>query len=260
LIKGFLIVAGMLVFVSFPLNVYAFAITVPNGSFESPNVADGSAVVQTTSGIYFDWQFGQFGQFGVIDSNDSFFPDTTGDGLLPDPAEGQQFAILEGGEITSVSPVATIQNNLIYTLSVAVSKPSLLNLGLVRIQLMADRIELTANSTVPAGGFFELLSTSFSTASDGGLYVGFPLNIRISQIPGLGAKFSGPTFVDNVTVQANAVSSVPDLGNTAALLAFGLMGLGYLHWKASPPNCRLTSQPSFDHSLLGSPSSKLSSQ
>jgi HpiC1 cyclase len=175
LIKAFLVVAGMLVFVSFPLNVYALAITVPNGSFESPDFADGSGLVQITPGIYFDWNYDQVpvgGQFGIIDSNDSRFPNTTGDGLLPGPADGQQYAILgtPGGfqstSITNVSPLGTLQNDLIYTLSLAagneLTSQFSSHTGSLEIALLADNTVLAQNSisyaTIPLGSF-ELLST-----------------------------------------------------------------------------------------------------
>ena len=194
------------------IDTDSFSITIPNGSFENPDFADGSGLAQITPGIYYDWNYDHVpvggGQFAIIDSNDSRFPSTTGNGQLPGPADGQQYAILgtgRGGQttsITNVSPLATLQSGRTYTLSVAagneITSQFSSHTGSLKIALLANDAVVSENSisyaTIPLGSF-KLLSTSFSAGQS---LAGRPLNIRITYAAGPDAGDNG--CFDNVTL------------------------------------------------------------
>ena len=194
------------------IDTQAFSITIPNGSFETPDFADGSGLAQPTPGVYYDWNYDQVpaggGQFIITDSNDSLFPNTTGNGLLPGPADGQQFAILgtaRGGQstsITNISPLATLQSGRTYTLSVAagneITSQFSLHTGSLKIAVLASDTVVAENSisyaTIPLGSF-KLVLTSFSAGESS---AGRPLNIRITYTAGPDAGDNG--CFDNVTL------------------------------------------------------------
>jgi hypothetical protein len=172
-------------------------IALPNASFESPDFADGSGLVQTTPGLAYGWNWTSSlnnPQFGIIDPNDFRFLGTTGNGmnLLPSPAGGYQYAFL-GGRAQSVSsiqnptPLATIQPFTQYTLDIAAINEYAQNfgsgLGMLQLSFMAGPNEV-ASSSISYGSFafgqIRLLETSFTTGDSSDVRVGLDLNVRVT--------------------------------------------------------------------------------
>jgi hypothetical protein len=174
--------------------IFAAALPVPNGSFEHPDVADGSGIAYISPGVYSEWQtdFGtalNHGHFGFSDPNDARFPNTTGNGILPSPADGTQFGELSvrAGDtmaIISASPITTISANNRYTLSVAAGNEIYDDWrhGTLWIFLLAGNTPVASSSiafeSFPVSSFQDVV-TSFNAIA-GSQFVGQPLYVRIA--------------------------------------------------------------------------------
>ena len=215
----------------------ASLIVIPNASFETPDLAD-NAFTDTGSdpNAAPGWKLAFLPNgivtAGVWDPTHLEYSNSTGNNAtLPGAASGGQtgYIYLEQlddalpeflvSEFTTAAPVATIQPNTIYTLTVALGHSKAFDTGDVSILLMSEDVQL-ASTFIPAGSlpadmFTDVVAT-FTTAP-GDARAGRPLSVQIAH--STGATGGREVDIDNVRLDA---TSVPEpTGAAAALLALG---------------------------------------
>jgi len=217
----------------------AGTIAVPNDSFESPSRIDGGFAVfniQGTNGAIQNWlpvftaTSGSIGTFNPLDFD---YDQATGDTVpLPGQAAGFQHAFINNeGAIVTENPVATVQADLLYTLTVAIGNRkfttpeigSFLDPGLVTIELLIDGAVAATNTVdgellIPDGDFVDLQTSFQLSAADP--RVGGDLTIRLSHARsgGISGENEAGHF-DNVRLTA-----VPE-PTSAGLAVLGVLGL-----------------------------------
>jgi len=141
----------------------AAPITVPNHSFEYPDLPDYVITTQCDS-----WSRSDPNSSGVYNCASGTYPGTDGPdpaGTLPSPADGLQFGFSNcfnpGDSVTFTSPnLATVVPENDYILTVAVGNRGGIVPGQYRISLLVDGVEATFNtlagSTIPIDTFTDL--------------------------------------------------------------------------------------------------------
>jgi len=209
-------------------RVQAQTVFVPNSSFESPELADGTSIINSVPG----WTFTGSGAFqtGILNHDDTAFLGVTG-GNLPAPALGPQSTYLHTGGAAGVSirttPLTTILPNTTYTLTVAIGvrldypSGSGPGQGFANLSLYADGQPFNAlsatdivASTISRGTFVDF-TTSFTTGASGPL-------IGQGLYPFIGYFHDGNAgvSVDNVRLDAIAI---PEPTGAALILSASLL-------------------------------------
>jgi hypothetical protein len=214
----------------------ATGITVPNFSFESPALANGS----NNNGGNGDttaipgWTISAPASSGL--NNGVYHPagGFTSANPLPAPADGNQIAYLFPGaagatsSITTTNSLGLIAPNLNYILTVALGNRNdalFFDTGTYTIALLANGVPVAQTNfagNLIAHGTFVDVSTSFVSPSFGPL-IGESLTIELSAMAG---SSSDEGIFDNVRLTS---SSVPDRGSTFVLLALSLATLVGAH-------------------------------
>jgi hypothetical protein len=218
------------------LAANATNITVPNFSFESPALVNGS----NNNGGNGDttaipgWTISAPASSGV--NNGVYHPASgfTSTNPLPAPADGNQLAYLFPGaagatsSITTTNSLGSIAPNLDYILTVALGNRNdnlFFDTGTYTIELLANGIPVAqrnfAGNLIPHGTFVDV-STSFFSPSSGPL-IGESLTIELSATAG---SATDEGIFDNVRLTS---SPVPDTGSTIVLLTLSLMTLMGAH-------------------------------
>jgi hypothetical protein len=212
---------------AFPiLTAHATSIAVPNFSFESPALPNGSnnnGGNGNTTAIP-GWTISAPASSGT--NNGVYHPSGgfSSTNPLPAPADGNQIAYLFPGaagatcSITTTNSLGTIVPDSFYTLTVALGNRSdnlFFDSGTYTIDILANGVSVgeatLAGNTIAHGSFVDL-STSFFSGS--GSLVGESLTIELSATAGTS---SDEGIFDNVRL------SVPESGSTCALLFLSLM-------------------------------------
>ena len=202
-----------LAFASAP--AFAELITVPNFSFEVPDVNPASVATGAPPG----WTLVGIG--GVFQpSGSQGFVDTA---PLSAPAQGDQYAYLNannavpGTVLTSENPLTTVSSGTTYTLTAALGHRFFTNLQPddYQIELLVDGVSLASTTLVNAydnitPGTWENLSTSFTAAASGG-----ELTIRLSHFSDDPTERQGA--FDNIRLDATA--AVPEPNTLLGMLA-----------------------------------------
>ncbi len=216
----------------------ATPVTIQNYSFETPTLADGSAVVaphpsSAVNGPFNSWGYvvqttgGAAADFGIENPAGTAYTGATGSGT-PSGANGTNDAFLNQfntGNVTNIfQDVGALQANTAYTLTVAIGQRLDRVNGPVQIGLIGASSTETnpwANGTLLSSttgvssvpGSFQDFSTAFTTGSSvsGDLYVG-------AQYTGNG---TGQGSVDNFRLNATPVPEPATLG----LLALGTVAM-----------------------------------
>lgn len=212
------------------LSASAAPISVPNFSFEEPDVADGQYV-----GSYPGWSVGGngFNQFGTGDFDDVSYPGSRGDnGRLPGTSHGGQavaLGIQSSASLASLTsaPLGVVAEGVSYTLTIAIGNPrNFPHPDVSSIQLLVDDVVVASRSAgpdlIPDGDFTDF-SVSFATASDADPRSGGALSIRMQasgdpSMPGIG---DWQAHFDNVRLEAAAVPEPSVLG----LVLAGVVGI-----------------------------------
>jgi hypothetical protein len=207
-------------------------ITVPNFSFESPALANGS----NNNGGNGDttaipgWTITAPASSGI--NNGVYHPALgfTSTNPLPAPADGNQLAYLFPGaagatsSITTTNSLGLIAANTDYVLTVALGNRNdgiFFDTGTYTIDLLANGVPVAQTNfagNLIAHGTFVDVSTSFVSPSFGPL-IGESLTIELSATAG---SSSDEGILDNVRLTS---SSVPDRGSTFGLLTLSLAAL-----------------------------------
>ena len=232
----FRVAVAMLMGVCFAASASATLITVPNSSFENPDVADGIFTDTTITPVP-NWTFlgGDNGTItgGVWDPQNGDYTGTTGNNTpLPNQlaaAGGQTgYIYLEqtddqnpqplGAQFTTAAAIATIADKTRYTLTIALGRSKPLNHGDVTVELLVDDNSI-ASEFIEAGSLvmdtFENVTTSFDTGENDPL-TGLDLKVRVRHSWG-DAGFREIDF-DNVRVETTVI---PEPASFFALFAFG---------------------------------------
>jgi len=214
------------------LAANATSITVPNFSFESPALPNGS----NNNGGNGDttaipgWTITAPASSGA--NNGVYHPASgfTSTNPLPAPADWNQVAYLFPGaagatsSITTTNSLGSVAPNLDYVLTVALGNRNdalFFDTGTYTIALLANGVSVAQTNfagNLIAHGTFVDVSTSFVSPSSGPL-IGESLTIELSATAG---SSSDEGILDNVRLTA---SSVPDTGSTFALLLLSLTAL-----------------------------------
>ena len=185
----------------FHSDLQAALLTVPNSSFDSASLADGSDAFTVANWVAVGGQ-----QVGIENPKGKFTGDSSGLGTLPAPADGATACYLNngGGTVTlssadSLGPVVAGKN---YTLTVAVGNSLLGTAGTFQIALLVNGVTATSFApvnaeTAIANGTFKDFSTSF-TASPA--QAGLPLTVQITETNATTGSANSQLFVDNVRV------------------------------------------------------------
>jgi hypothetical protein len=210
----------------------ATSITVPNFSFESPALPNGS----NNNGGNGDttaipgWTITAPASSGV--NNGVYHPASgfASTNPLPAPADGNQVVYLFPGaagatsSITTTNSLGLISANTMYTLTAALGNRNdnlFFDTGTYTIDLLANGVSVAestlAGSTIAHGAFTDF-STSFSSPLSGPL-IGESLTIELSATAG---STTDEGILDNVRLTS---SSVPDTGSTIVLLTLSLATL-----------------------------------
>lgn len=234
----FRVAVAMLVTACFAASAPAVLITVPNSSFENPDVADGiytdAAITPVPSWTFFGGDNGTI-IAGVWDTQDADYTGTTGNNApLPNQlaaAGGQTgFIYLEqtddqspqalGAQFTTDAAIATIADQTRYTLTVALGRSLTLDHGDVTVELLVNDNSI-ASQFIAAGALvmdtFANVSTSFDTGESDPL-TGGELKVRIRHTWGE-AGFREIDF-DNVRVETEVI---PEPSGCFALLGLGAL-------------------------------------
>jgi len=219
--------------VSLGTTAHAVVIPVPNASFESPVLADGTSSAPITGWTATGSNF-LAPAYNPVNAN---YAGATG-GNLPGTANGAQAADIftggaGGGTLTTTAPVTTFLANTTYTLTVAIgarldySNGQGMSIHGAVISLLGNggmtAGSLTFDTTTLTKGTFADFTTTFTTGASGGL-VGQGLWISLGTFSegSMAIDFDNVRLTDsNVAVGGN----VPDAGSTAALLGLSLVGL-----------------------------------
>ena len=213
------------------LSASAAPVSVPNFSFEDPDVADGQYIASFPG-----WSVGGngFNQFGTGDFDDVSYPGSRGDnGRLPGTSHGGQavaLGIQSSASLASLTsgPLGVVADGVSYTLTVAIGNP--LNFphpDVSAIQLLVDDMVVASRSAgpelIPDGNFTDF-SVSFATASNADPSSGGALSIRFQasgdpSAPGIG---DWQAHFDNVRLE---VTAVPEPSVVGLVLA-GVVGVG----------------------------------
>ncbi|MBL9127470.1 MAG: hypothetical protein JNL97_07485 [Verrucomicrobiales bacterium] len=217
-------------------SALAAPISVPNFSFESPDIVDGQAILSFPG-----WTAGGagFNQFATWDFDNAAYPGALGDnGPLPGSSHGGQ-AVAIGiqskasvGHLTSEA-LGVVADNTSYTLTIAIGNP--LNFPVPdfsAIQLLVDG-NVVSSSSVASGsipdGTFTDFTTSFSTAPANDPLSGGVLGIRL-QASGDSSEVAigdWQAHFDNVRLDATTVPepSARDLV-VVAVVCLGMARVG----------------------------------
>jgi len=170
---------------------YAASITVPNFSFEDPDVVDGSATSFNTSIPGWTKYIGT-GGLEVRDPLNAQYPGATGvNASLPGTADAAQSLFVGAGEGTTITSnnVVNLEANTRYLLTVAVGNPLDTEPANVRLALAMDN-SILAFTTILATSIPKGTFTDFSVALDPFSpfdgKVGSPLDIQITVSPANG--------------------------------------------------------------------------
>jgi len=172
-----------------PLNTTAAPISVPNFSFENPDVADSF-----TSAAVLDWLFASSSGFGsaeVLDPPAATYTGTGGNNTpLPGSGDGGQLADINtfsagfagSYTLTTATDLATVMDNTMYTLTVALGdRKTGTPFPVTAIDLLVNGSLVASTSlsaaTIPDDTFTDF-STSFSTGTADPL-TGGSLRIRL---------------------------------------------------------------------------------
>ena len=201
---------------------YAASITVPNFSFEEPDVAEG------TPGAVSGWTallIGGGGTPAVRDPVNAQYAGGTGNNtLLPGSAQGGQaayFAFTENGSgMTTSIAGTTVQANTLYTLTVALGDPLDRDPGTVFLRLTVNG-SVAATTTIsptsiPSGTFTDF-SVALGPFASNDSRVGGSLGIELRMSGGFRSAGYGADF-DNVRL----TSAVPE---PTTLWAFACVAL-----------------------------------
>ncbi len=214
---------------------FAASVTVPNFSFETPDIFDNGGGAGAYGQAFFpNWTIGPTAsmvEYIVMDPSPGYFASAFGDnGPLPGTADGGQMGVIrllpsavQGtfGTLTS-GGLITLQANTAYTLTVAIGDDliSTQESESVQIRLLVNGSLVTQSSTSGAAlseGTFTDLLASFSTLPSGDPLVGGSLQIQLVHTklsPGTGTD-SFAEF-DNVRLDATVV---PEPASVFLLLA-----------------------------------------
>jgi len=207
---------------------WAGPISVPNHSFEEPDVPDSG-----TSNVVPEWNVvvGTGAVVGVRDPLNSQFPGATGDNAaLPGTAHGGQGVNIASGfqpsfgSLTSSGSLGTIAANTRYTLTVAVGSSLNANPADVVISLTANGNPAFANLNVPGvavgDGAFSDFSVSNIPLSAGNPLIGADLHIMLQ----MSARDTGlfGVYFDNVRLTETLIPE-PSAGALVAALALAAL-------------------------------------
>jgi hypothetical protein len=217
-----------------PLGATAAPITVPNFSFENPDVSDSF----TSAGVVPDWIFASsfpgFGSAEVLDPPAATYTGAGGNNTpLPGSGHGGQLADINtfsGGfagtyTLTTATDLTTVMDNTMYTLTVALGdRKTGTPFPVTAIDLLVNGILVASTSanaaTIPDDTFTDFTS-SFSTGTADAL-TGGSLRIRLRAESSQFLVFVSD--FDNVRLDQTALTPPPvSEPSTLALLGLGLL-------------------------------------
>jgi hypothetical protein len=224
----------------------AVPIAVPNFSFEAPVRADGNFTATASNNdttAVTNWIAGLPGSsmsVGVQNPMDAQFAGTTG-GPLPAPGDGNQSAYInlysttsgQTATLTSQNSLGTIQDNSIYTLTVALGRrldaddPETVSISLLANGTPIPGAITTILGTTLTPGTYEDYSASFSTSLLGDPLAGQSLTIQLAHSKVAGTPGNMQMNFDNVRLNVEEVPPVPPAPepSTWLLMVIGIVGL-----------------------------------
>jgi hypothetical protein len=213
-------------------TLLATSITVPNFSFELPNLGGPGGNFSPNNPNIPNWTFSDPNNFDVSGVQNQGAGNPMG-------TNGSQWAFVNlsntstasSGSITSAAALTTIQPNTVYDLTVAVGSNTQINTGYAlpgdfSISLLANGVPVATGTLLGSAntlGTLQDLSASFTSPLSGGID-GQALTIQLSSVsnntsaPGGGEQ----SLFDNVRLIATAVTPEP---STFILGGLGLIGL-----------------------------------
>jgi len=224
-------VTGIAGWLATPHESSATPIVVPNFSFEATAPNDGNFDAAPIP----DWVItGDFSAAGAFNSTDSQFSGTTG-GPLPSPGDANNFGLANlsrsttaGSDFavfTSAAPIATVQDNTQYSLTVAVGNRKGFAPDSITIEFLVDDSAVLASSlsvlgaAIPDDSFMDF-TTSFTTLLEGDPLTGGDLKVRLTHSSLSGSGTATADF-DNVRVELTELPPIPE----PSTFTLGVLGL-----------------------------------